>query len=87
MIKSHDGDLGEITSKKKKITKDVEETHKQFINQMSILKNEYDDIIREVVPNQMMGTFDFKKSNDIKTVKNYLKKSFQRLGMLGDFKS
>ena len=29
----------------------------------------------------MMNAYEFKKTNDFKTIKNYLKKTFKRLGM------
>jgi len=51
---------------------------------LNVIRNEYDDIIKEILPNYMMGNIDFKKVNDIKAIKNYLKKSFKRLGLIDD---
>lgn len=48
---------------------------------MDSIKNEYDDIIKEILPNNVMSTLDFKNSKDIRLVKNYLKKTFKRLGI------
>lgn len=54
---------------------------------MNIIKTEYDDIIKEILPNNLMNTYDFQKANDIKHVKNYLKKTFTRMGIhFEDFK-
>lgn len=49
---------------------------------MNLIKNEYDDVIREFIPNNLMNTYDFQRAGDIKNVKNQLKKAFKRL--LGD---
>ena len=54
---------------------------------MGILKSEYDDIIREVLPSNFMNTYDFQKAHDIKHVQNYLKKTFKRLGLSNDDRS
>lgn len=37
--------------------------------------------MKEVISNDVMNNYDFKNSNDIKQVKNLLKKTFKRLGM------
>ena len=48
---------------------------------MDKIKSEYDDIIKEILPNNLMNSIDFKNGKDIKQVKNYLQKTFKRLGM------
>ena len=30
----------------------------------------------------MLGNYDLRKTNDIKAIKNYLKKTFKRLGLM-----
>lgn len=35
---------------------------------MGLIKSEYEDIIREVAPANLMNTYDFQKANDIKHV-------------------
>lgn len=49
---------------------------------MNYIKSEYDDIIKEVIPSNLMKTYDFQRANDIKQVKNYLKKAFKRIGIV-----
>jgi len=40
--------------------------------------------MREVISNDTMNKFDFRNANDIKQVKNLLKKTFKRLGVSFD---
>jgi len=49
---------------------------------MARVRNDYDEIIREILPGNLMTTYDFKKANDIKTIKNYLKKTFKRMSII-----
>ena len=49
---------------------------------MTKIRNEYDEIIRDLLPGSLINTYDFKKANDIKTIKNYLKKTFKRIGII-----
>lgn len=51
---------------------------------MDVVKNEYDDIIKEILPNNFISTIDFKNGKDIRLVKNYLQKTFKRLGIALD---
>ena len=48
---------------------------------MNQIKEEFDDIISEILPTNYMNNYDFQKANDIKHVQNYLKKTFKRLGL------
>jgi len=48
---------------------------------MDTMKSEYDDIVKEVLPNNIMGSLDFRNAKDIRLVKNYLMKTFKRLGI------
>ncbi len=53
----------------------------QVIERIKMLKNDYDDIFREVIPTDLLKTYDLFNASDIKSVKNYLKKAFKRLGV------
>jgi len=48
------------------------------------MKNEYDDILKEILPSNWANTYDLKKITDLKHMKNYLKKTFKRFGIISD---
>lgn len=48
------------------------------------IKSEYDDILREILPKDWTNTYDLKKITDLKRMKNYLKKTFKRFGIMSD---
>jgi len=49
------------------------------------MKNEYDDILKEILPSNWANTYDLKKITDLKHMKNYLKKTFKRFGIISDW--
>ena len=48
---------------------------------MNILKSKYEDILKEMLPTNWTSMYDLNKANDLKNVKNLLKKMFKRLGL------
>ncbi|KRX02927.1 hypothetical protein PPERSA_13181 [Pseudocohnilembus persalinus] len=80
-LKSHDQEINMLKNQKSQYKKEVDDISLEVINQMGIIKSDYEDIIREVAPANLMSTYDFQKANDIKHVQNYLKKTFKRLGL------
>jgi len=48
--------------------KEIDDISLEVINQMGQIKHEYEDIIKEVAPADLMNTYDFQKANDIKHV-------------------
>jgi hypothetical protein len=67
--------------KKQKLQIEIEKLSQDVIGLIFLIKNDYDDIIKEILPNDLLNTYEFKKANDIRYVKNYLKKTFARIGI------
>lgn len=66
------------------INHDVLSVVNQVIQQLAVIKNDYDDILKEILPANWMSTYDLKKTTDLKQMKNYLKKTFKRFGIIAE---
>ncbi|KAL4446655.1 hypothetical protein ABPG74_005593 [Tetrahymena malaccensis] len=81
LLKQHEHGLQQLYNSQNNIIGETNTIQKEFLRQMDQIKNDYDDIIKEILPNNIMSTLDFKNGKDIRQVKNYLKKTFKRLGI------
>lgn len=48
--------------------REIDDINIQVINQMNLIKNEFDDILREVLSNNLLSNVDFQQAKDIKHV-------------------
>jgi hypothetical protein len=46
--------------------KELEDINKDVIEQLAIIKTDFDDILREILPSNWMNTYDLKKITDLK---------------------
>ena len=49
------------------------------------MKRDYEDILKEMLPSNWMQMYDLNKVQDLKQVKNLLKKTFKRLGLVHEW--
>ena len=64
--------------------KEIEDINSSVISLLARIKSDYDDILREILPKDWTNTYDLKKITDLKRMKNYLKKTFKRFGIMSD---
>ncbi|KRX02704.1 hypothetical protein PPERSA_01821 [Pseudocohnilembus persalinus] len=79
LLKQRETELRQVLSQSQRVQQEVKELQSEAVKKMDIIKDEYDDIIREFLPNNLMNTYDFNRAGDFKSVKNQLKKAFKRL--------
>ncbi|CAD8111506.1 unnamed protein product [Paramecium sonneborni] len=84
LLHDYDQELVHLNNQKRKIIKEIEEINQSVINLLARIKSEYDDILREILPKDWTNTYDLKKITDLKRMKNYLKKTFKRFGIMSD---
>ncbi|CAK60770.1 unnamed protein product (macronuclear) [Paramecium tetraurelia] len=84
LLHDYDQELVHLNNQKRKIMKEIEEINQSVINLLARIKSDYDDILREILPKDWTNTYDLKKITDLKRMKNYLKKTFKRFGIMSD---
>ncbi|CAD8121779.1 unnamed protein product [Paramecium sonneborni] len=84
LLHDYDQELVHLNNQKRKIIKEIEEINQSVINLLARIKSDYDDILREILPKDWTNTYDLKKITDLKRMKNYLKKTFKRFGIMSD---
>ncbi|CAD8202460.1 unnamed protein product [Paramecium octaurelia] len=84
LLHDYDQELAHLNNQKRKIMKEIEEINQSVINLLARIKSDYDDILREILPKDWTNTYDLKKITDLKRMKNYLKKTFKRFGIMSD---
>ncbi|CAK58176.1 unnamed protein product (macronuclear) [Paramecium tetraurelia] len=84
LLHDFDQELVHLNNQKRKIIKEIEEINQSVINLLARIKSDYDDILREILPKDWTNTYDLKKITDLKRMKNYLKKTFKRFGIMSD---
>ncbi|CAD8195885.1 unnamed protein product [Paramecium octaurelia] len=84
LLHDFDQELGHLNNQKRKIMKEIEEINQSVISLLARIKSDYDDILREILPKDWTNTYDLKKITDLKRMKNYLKKTFKRFGIMSD---
>jgi hypothetical protein len=52
----------------------------QIVAIASSLKREYEDILRDILPSNF--DYNLRTSDDIKQIKNYIRKTYKRLGLI-----
>ncbi|EAR92749.3 hypothetical protein TTHERM_00322930 (macronuclear) [Tetrahymena thermophila SB210] len=80
-IRQLEKDADDLNKKRMRVQTDVDQIQQQVVVRINQIRTDYDDIMKEVISNDVMNNYDFKNANDIKQVKNLLKKTFKRLGM------
>ncbi|KAM3134224.1 hypothetical protein pb186bvf_013644 [Paramecium bursaria] len=84
LMNDYDIEIGHLNQQKRKIIKELEDINSDVIGQIARIKNDYEDILKEILPQNWMNTYDLKKLTDLKHMKNYLKKTFKRFGIISD---
>lgn len=66
---------------KEKVEKDMEHMDKEVISLANQVKDNYEDILCDIVPSDIQ--YSLKNGEDVKKLRNHLRKTYKRLGMVG----
>ncbi|EGR30203.1 hypothetical protein IMG5_138220, partial [Ichthyophthirius multifiliis] len=69
-----------LQNQKIQIQNEIQYAENQVFSKICIVKNQYKNIIQEIVPNDI-NLYNFNSGNDIKIIRNILKKTFKRLNI------
>lgn len=75
-------DRAKLTHRKEKLQKQMEIMDRQVVGMASKIKEQYEDILCEIIPSDY--EYELADGDDVRKLRNYLRKMYRRLGILGN---
>jgi len=84
VLNIHETSLNQLNNERQYLMREIEKLNKEIYQQISSVKEEYEDILKEIFPSDWNTRFDLKKLQDLSFLKITMTHTFKRLGIRRD---